>query len=435
MTDSVKKRIVILGGGFGGLYTAMKLEKLLSWHDDFEITLINNENYFVYQPMLAEIISGNVGIFDTISPLRQLLKRTHILVRDVENIDLENRVVICSPGFERVYTRIPYDHLVLTLGNVTDFRGMTGFTQHALRFKTLSDALYLRNHAIHTLEEASIEQDPDRRQALLTFVVAGGGWSGVECAAELNNFVRGIAVNYHDLDPGEIKVILLHSGETILEQLVPNLRVLAQRVLVHAGVDIRLKTRLSAATGSEAILNTGERIATKTLVSTVPSSPNPVTDRTNLPKERGRIRTDQQMQVEGSDHLWSLGDCAWIPDPADETGKIPCPPTAQHAVRQGDVAAYNIVTTIRGGKRKTFKFKGLGTMGALGHHSAVAQVMGLKISGLPAWFMWRAIYLIKMPGWDRRVRTMFGWIVSNMLPTDSVQLRVETGVGVVPGTL
>lgn len=437
MVVADKKRIVILGAGFGGLYTAMKLEKLLSWHNDYEIILINRENYFVYQPMLAEIISGNVGVFDTVSPLRQLLRKTTVLVRDIEHIDLENKVITASPGIVPVPHRIDYDYLVLGLGNVTDFRGMTGLTQHALPFKNMEDALRLRHRVIHALEEASIEDDPFVRQGLLTFVVAGGGWSGVECVAEINSLVRGTLHTYRNLKPEDVRVILLHSGDTILEQLVPSLRVLAQRVLQHAGVDIRFSSLLTAATGTEAIVKHKdteeiERISTRTLVSTVPSSPNPIIEALNLPKDkRQRVLTDSTLQVKGSDHIWAVGDCAAIPDPNDPTGATSCPPTAQHAVRQGEVCAYNIVATLRRARKKTFGFKGLGTMGALGHHSAVAQVFGFRLHGVPAWLMWRAVYLMKMPGWDRKIRTATAWLMSQVLPQDIVELRLEEARGVV----
>lgn len=437
MVVANKKRIVILGAGFGGLYAAMKLEKLLSWHNDYEIILINRENYFVYQPMLAEIISGNVGVFDTVSPLRQLLRKTTVLVRDIEHIDLENKVITASPGIVPVPHRIDYDYLVLGLGNVTDFRGMTGLTQHALPFKTMEDALRLRHRVIHALEEASIEDDPFVRQGLLTFVVAGGGWSGVECVAEINSLVRGTLHTYRSLKAEDVRIILLHSGDTILEQLVPSLRVLAQRVLQHAGVDIRFSSLLTAATGTEAIVkhkdtNEIEGISTRTLVSTVPSSPNPIIEVLALPKDkRHRVLTDSTLQVKDSDHIWAVGDCAAIPDPNDPTGATSCPPTAQHAVRQGETCAYNIVAAIRGARKKTFGFKGLGTMGALGHHSAVAQVFGFRLHGIPAWVMWRGVYLMKMPGWDRKVRTATAWLMSQVLPQDIVELRLEETRGVV----
>ncbi len=212
-----RKRVVILGGGFAGVYTAQYLEKALGTRDDFEILLINRENYFVFQPMLPEVISGSIGITDTVSPIRRLLPRTNIHVRDVESIDLGKKTITTSPGFRPHAHVIAYDHLVLALGNVTDFRGLRGLPEHALPFKNLADALYLRNHLIRALEEAAIEtEDPELRRQLLTFVVAGGGFSGVEVVAELNDFVRGVARNYLGIDPNEIRVVLVHSQDRIL---------------------------------------------------------------------------------------------------------------------------------------------------------------------------------------------------------------------------
>ena len=437
-----KQRILILGGGFGGVYTAKTLEKLRGDQDDYDILLINKDNYFVYQPMLAEIISGHVGLFDTVSPLRSLLPKTDIITRDVESVDLERKIVITSPGFKPVRSEYYYDHLVIAMGNVTDFRGMTGLTQHALRFKYLSDALMLRNHVIRTLEEASVENNPRLKEALLTFVVAGGGWSGVECIAEMNDFVRKAAKKYRNIDPDKIRMVLLQSDTRILREMEESLALMAQKVLEKNKVEIRLKTKLRAATGDEAILDSGERIPTKTLISTVPGSPNPVIEALNLPKGIGRngksnhkIKVNLEMQVEGSDHIWSLGDCAQIPEPGDETGTIFCPPTAQHASREGELCAKNIVASIRGEERKQFAFKGLGQMGALGHQTAVAQLtmgpINMKVSGLIAWMMWRAVYLMKLPGWDRQVRTFFAWVIGGFLPVDTVQLRFEPREGVV----
>ncbi|HLJ56028.1 MAG TPA: FAD-dependent oxidoreductase [Chthonomonadaceae bacterium] len=437
-----KKRVLILGGGFGGVYVAKELEKLRADRDEFDIALINRDNYFVYQPMLAEIISGHVGIFDTVSPLRSLLRKTDVIVRDVESVDLANKRVITSPGFKPVRFEYPYDYLVLALGNVTDFRGLTGLTQHALRFKYLSDALMLRNHVIHVLEEAAVETNARLKEALLTFVVAGGGWSGVECVAEMNDFVRNVARKYRNVDPKQVRMVLLQSDTRILREMDEGLALAAQQVMQKNGIEIRLETRLAAATGDEAVLNTGERIPTKTLVSTVPGSPNPVIEALDLPKGVGRggksnhrIKVNLELQVEGSDHIWAIGDCAQIPEPGDTSGTQFCPPTAQHAVREGALAAQNIVATIRGGARKQFAFTGLGQMGVFGHHSAVAQLaLGdkkINIKGYLAWLMWRAVYLMKLPGWDRQVRTFTAWLTASYLPTDTVQLTMRPQAGIV----
>ncbi len=428
VTPSGKPRVVILGGGFAGVYAAMSLEKSLARRDDFEILLINKENYFVFQPMLPEVISGSIGILDVVSPIRRLLRHTDLHVRDVEAIDLERRVVVTSPGFRPHAHVIPYDHLVLALGTVTDFRGMRGLPEHAMPFKNLGDALHLRNHVIHALEEAAIERhDAALRRQLLTFVVAGGGFSGVEVVAELNDFVRGVARSYRGLDPGEIRVVLLHSGDRILPEMDEPLALFAQKILGRRGVEIRLGTRLDAATGEEAVLAGGERIPTRTLVSTVPAFTHPLIEAMPLPKAKnGRLKVDAHLQVEGTPNVWALGDCAVVPAP----GGGVCPPTAQHATRQAHVAAQNIVAAIRGGEVRSFDFKGLGKMGALGHRSAVAEVFGVNISGFLAWWLWRTIYLMKLPGWGRRLKVAVSWTLDLFLPAELVQLKLGGSRGI-----
>jgi NADH dehydrogenase len=421
------RRVVILGGGFAGVYAALALEKALGARDDYEIVLVSKENYFVFQPMLPEVISGSIGLTDVVSPLRRLLPHTEIHVREVESVDLDRRVVVTAPGFLPHTHEIHYDHLVLGLGNVTDFRGLPGLPEHALPFKNLGDALNLRNHLIRALAEAAIERhDAELRRQLLTFVVAGGGFSGVEVVAELNDFVRGVAPTYH-IDPREIRVVLLHSMDRILPEVAESLALFAQRLLVRRGVEVRLKTRLAAATGSEALLGNGEHIPTRTLVSTVPSSPHPLIDALSLPKSKnGRLEVDGRLLVRSTSNVWALGDCAMVPLP----GEGFAPPTAQHAIREANVAAHNIVTSIRGGEPRTFAFKGLGKMGALGHRSAVAEVVGVRISGFLAWWLWRTIYLMKMPGWGRRLKVATSWTLDLFLPPELVNLRLGGSRGI-----
>ncbi len=419
--DRRRARIVILGGGFGGVYTALALEKQLGKRDDFELALVNRENYLVFQPLLPEVISGTIGITDVVSPIRRLLPRTTLHLRDVEAIDLERRLVVLSPGFRPHADEIEYDHLVLALGNVTDFRGLPGLPEHAMPFKNLGDALALRNHVIRCLAEAAIEQhDLELRRELLTFVVAGGGFSGVEVAAELNDFVRAVLPNYRGLRAEELRVVLLHSQDRILPEMAEPLAFFAQRILTQRGVELRLKTRLAAATGTAAVLSGGERIMTRTLVSTVPSSPHPLIERLAVPKAKGRVVTTGQLEVEGHPGVWAVGDCAQVMTPDGATA----PSTAQHAIREGAVVAHNIVTSLRGGTRKVFAFKGLGKMGSLGHRSAVAEVFGIRLSGFVAWWLWRTIYLMKMPGWGRRLKVAVDWTLDLVLPPDLVQLRV-----------
>ena len=427
MTEQKRHRIVILGGGFGGVYTAMYLEKMLGRRDDFEIVIINKENYFVFQPMLAEVVSGSIGILDTVSPIRRMLTKTDLHVREIESIDTAAQTITTTPVFNLRPHVIHFDHLVLALGNVTDFRGLRGLPEHAIPFKNLSDALHIRNHVIHVLEEAAIEHErPELRQQLLTFVVAGGGFSGTEVVAELNDFIRGVIKNYPGIDPSEIRIVLLHALDRILPELDEKLALYAQQLLTKRGVEICVNTRLEAATGVEAILSDGSRIPTRTLISTVPSSPNPLIDQLKLVKDRGRLKVDSSLLVEGTNNVWALGDCALVPM---KDGGL-CPPTAQFAIRQAKTAANNIVATIRGGERQKFQFKELGKLGALGHRSAVAQVLGVNLSGFLAWFMWRTIYLMKLPGWGRRLKVAASWTFDLVLPPELVQLKLINSQGI-----
>jgi NADH dehydrogenase len=422
-----RKRIVILGGGFAGVYTALYLEKALKRCDDFEILIINKENYFVFQPMLAEVVSGSVGMLDTVSPIRRMLPRTDLHVRDIESIDTSSQTITTTPGFRQQPNVIHYDHLVIALGNVTDFRGLRGLPEHAIPFKNLSDALYIRNHIIHVLEEAAIEHMDERlRKQLLTFVVAGGGFSGVEVVAEINDFVREVIKNYPQIDRSDVRVVLLHALDRILPELDEKLALYAQKILARRGVEIRLNTKLEAATGEEALLADNTRISTKTLISTVPSSPNPLIDLLDVPKERGRLKVDSSLLVTGTQNMWALGDCALVPM---SDGGV-CPPTAQFAIRQAKTAAHNIVCALRGGERKSFQFKELGKLGVLGHRSAVAQVFGVNVSGFLAWFLWRTIYLMKLPGWGRRLKVAASWTFDLFLPPELVQLKLDNSMGV-----
>jgi NADH dehydrogenase len=423
-------RILILGGGFGGVYTALTLEKLLKAEirrGEVELGLVSRENYIVFQPMLPEVISGSIGMLDVITPIRRLCPNTNLYTRAIESIDLKHRSVQSTAGFGSRQHHLHFDHLVVALGNVTSFAGSPGLAEYALPFKYLGDALTLRNRLIHTLEEADIEQDREVRRALLTFVVAGGGFSGVEAVAELNDFVRAAARGFRNVRPEEIRVVLLHAGGLILPELPKSLAEFAQTLLMKRGVEIRLNTRLTGATQDMALLEGGARLATRTLVSTVPSAPNPLVAMLPVKKERGRILVDATLEVPEYPGLWAVGDCAAIRDA--RTGDF-CPPTAQHATREAACAAHNIVASLRGTPRKTFMFTALGKMGSLGRRSAVAEIFGIKVSGFLAWWLWRTIYLMKLPGLDRKLRVATDWTLDLVLPPDIVQLKTDRALGV-----
>jgi NADH:ubiquinone reductase (H+-translocating) len=423
------KRILILGGGFGGVYTARYLEKLLK-PSEASIHLVNRENYWVYQPMLPEVISGSIGITDVVSPIRRLCPRTHLVMREVEEIDLKKKVVTVSPGFKPRRMELRYDYLVIALGGVTNFYGMPGMIENAKPFRTLADALALRNHVLHALEEADVESDPDLRAKLLTFVVGGGGFSGVEVVAELNDFIRHVKRNYLRLRDQPVRCVLVHSRDRILPEMTETLALFAQKILRKRGVEIILKDRLAAASSEKAILKSGREIACKTIVSTVPSVLAPVLDKLDCPngsKDSGGLLVNGNLEFAGYEgEVWALGDCA----SAKTAAGNPVPPTAQHAVREAETVALNIRAKIAGAPSRIFAFEGLGKLGSLGHFSAVAEILGVRVSGLAAWLLWRGIYLMKMPGIRNKVRIALDWIVALVFPADLVQIKLlrESGI-------
>ncbi|HUP25301.1 MAG TPA: FAD-dependent oxidoreductase [Thermoanaerobaculia bacterium] len=426
-------RVVVLGGGFGGVEVARRLLRAArgGGSAELEVHLVNRENYLVFQPMLPEVVSGGVGLADTISPLRRLLPGVKLYVREVQAVDLDRRTVTCAPGFEPKPLVLPFDHLVVALGNVTDFRGMTGLAEHALPFKTLGDALALRNHAIHALEEAAASPPGELRSQLLAFVVAGGGFSGVEAIAELHDFVRRALRSYPGIARDECRFVLLHARERILPEMDESLALYAQSLLQRRGVELLLGARLQAATRDHAILADGTRIPTRTLVATVPSHPNPVVESLPLAKQGGRILVDATLRAQGHDRVWALGDCALVPMPT-RPGAEPsfAPPTAQHAIREGRLLADNLLAVLSGKPPRAFAFTGLGTMASLGHRKGVARVLGLRLSGFAAWWAWRTVYLMKLPGIDRKIRVGFAWALDLFFPPDLVQLRVGRSSGV-----
>jgi NADH:ubiquinone reductase (H+-translocating) len=424
--SAAPKQIVILGGGFAGVYTARYLEKLLR-PEEATITLVNRENYWVYQPMLSEVISGSIGLANVVSPIRQLCRRTNLVTREVEDIDLVNKVVTASPGFRPRQLKLHYDYLVIALGNVTNFYGMPGMLENGMPFKTLADAMVLRNHVIRTLEEADVEEDPELRRKLLTFVVGGGGFSGVEVIAELNEFVAAVKGNYLRLRNEPHRCVLVHSRNRILQEMAEPLALFAQRTLRKRGVDMILEDRLVAATSEKAILKSGTEIPCKTIVCTVPSTLPPVIQKLNCPKDKGKLLTNTGLELKDYEgQVWALGDCTSV---KTVSGKE-APPTAQHAIREATTAATNIAAAIRGGQHAQFAFEGLGTLGSLGHGAAVAQILGVKISGLIAWVLWRCIYLAKMPGLNRKARISTDWMLHLLFPPDLAQTKLDAISGI-----
>jgi len=413
-----KTNILILGSGFGGLYTALNLEKTLARDPDIEVTLINRENFFLFTPMLHEVAASDLDITHIVSPVRKLLKRVKIFNGNVESIDVDSRIVHVSHGKEHHHHQLPYDHLVLSLGSITNFYGNKGLEETALTMKSLGDAIYLRNHMISNLEEADFECCPKVREPLINFVVAGGGFAGVETIAGVNDFLHEALKFYPNLTKGMLRVVLVHAGDTILPELSDKLGKYAAKKLAARGVEIHLNTKVSEVDGNLVKLSDGTRIVTNTLIWTAGTAPNPLLEALPCEKDRGKICADAFMAVPGYEGIWAVGDSASIVDP--KNGR-PYPPTAQHAIRQGKVLAHNIKASIRGGKMKPFVFETIGQLAALGRRTGVAQILGVNFSGFIAWWLWRTIYLMKLPRFEKKLRVALDWTLDLIFTKDPVQ--------------
>src|SRR4030095_10826577 len=347
---SEKTRVLILGGGFGGLYAALQFEKRRD--PRFEVTVVNRENFFLFTPMLHEIAASDLDLTNIVNPIRKMLRHVGFFVGDVESVDVTNKRVTVAHGFNRHSHALEYDHLVLGLGSITNFFNLPGLAERALTMKSLGDAIQLRNRLIAHLEEADTECAKDARQPLLTFVVAGGGFAGVETIASINDFLRDALPFYPNLREEMLRLVLVHPGEYILPDLGEKLGRYADRKLRERGVEIRAKSQGAAVRPHEIELSDGEKIVSSTLVWTAGISPNPILDVVACAKERGRIKVNANLEVDGIDGLWALGDCALVPDPA--TGKY-CPPTAQHASREGKVLTQNIISSANGTGQKPLR--------------------------------------------------------------------------------
>jgi len=416
-----------LGGGFGGVYTAIHLEKLMTPDEQMsvEVAIVSRDNYMVFQPLLPEVISGSVELNHVICPIRRLAKRARLYSREVEAIDLATRTIKLSPGAKPAPSMIEYDHLVIALGTQLDYSKIPGMREHASAFKYLGDALYLRNQLVRALEEAEEEANPELRRALLTFVVAGGGFSGVECIAEMNDFLREAVRSYHKISEKDLRLILLQRGERILPELTEGLGAFAYRLLMKRGVEIQLGASLKAVSANEVVIENAKTkqtqvIQTRTTIATVPAGPHPLLSMLPLPQEHGRIKVDEGMEVPEAPGVWALGDCALV---KQVDGNF-SPATAQHALRQAKTCAQNILASMRGTKKRVFTFTGLGKMGSLGRRSAVAEIFGIRLKGLIAWMLWRGVYVTKFPGFDGQLRLIVDWILDVFLPRDITQLRL-----------
>lgn len=431
VSASSPKRVVVLGGGFAGVYTAKYLTELLSRRTDVEVELLSEENYFVFQPLLPEVAAGGIAATHVVNPIREIVPRARFRCCSVVDIDFASKVVLVSQGEGLELIRVPYDQLVFGLGKVTDFSFMPGVSEHALCMKDLADAFRLRNHVIRCLELAAIEPDSGQRRALLTFVVAGGGFSGVETVGELAELVARSLRYFPTIAKEEVMFKLVHAQPSILPEMPEKLRSAAQSVLERRGVEMLLSARVRAASRDVVHLEDGRQLHTRTFVCTVGTAANPVVKRSLAQggfveaelggRAIGVFATERTLQCVGKPGYWAVGDCAGVPHPA---GKGLCPPTAQFATRQAKTCAENILAAIDERDQQQFSFKALGILASLGQRQAVAEVFGLKLTGFIAWFLWRTVYLSKLPGIVRRLRVALDWTLDLFFPRDITQLQV-----------
>ena len=428
--ETPKKRVVILGGGFAGLQTAATLEHLLRGDPSVSITLVNETNALLFTPMLAEVAGSSLEASHISTPLRTSLGSADFVRARVSSVDLERRRVLLESNAAHAakgmpVRELPFDHLVLALGSVSNYFGQKNVEEVAFDFKSLLDAIRIRNHVIEMFERADREIDAASRRAFLTFVVAGGGFAGVELAGALNDFCRGILADYPGLSPAELSVVLVHSRDRILPELSGSLGLYAKESMEARGVTFRLMTRLVDARPGVVVLSDGD-LRAETLVWTAGVAPSPLL--ATLPfahDKRGAVVVDSTMAVQGQAGIWAVGDAAALTD--GRTGK-PCPPTAQFAIREGAHLAKNVVAALRGEDPAPFHFESLGALCVVGHQTACAELAlpflpgkAVRFSGLLAWLMWRGIYLSKLPGLERKVRVLVDWTIELFFPRDIVQ--------------
>ncbi len=418
-------RIVILGGGFGGCYAALHLDRIIARDPRLEVTLVSDVNYLLFTPMLHEVAAGDLDFADIVSPLRQTLKHVKVLEAEVETINVEERRVTLQYGIHRQHRELSYDHLVLALGSETNFFKLPGVQERALTMKSLTDAFILRNQALAMLELASLTEDALRRRALMTFVVAGGGFAGVESVGALNDFVREALEYYPALSENDVRVVLVHPQAVVLPELGESLGRYAQAKLAARKVEIRLETRVAAFSDQGVELGSGETIPTHTLIWTAGLTPAGILQGLPCRKEKGRVVVDETLEVPGFPGIWALGDCAWVPDPKNGGAH---PPTAQHALREAAQCARNIAAAVQGGEKRPFAFSTLGQLAAIGRRTGVAKILGFHFSGLVAWALWRAIYLAKLPHLEKKLRVALRWTSDLLFPKDIAQYITLRGL-------
>lgn len=419
-------RVLVLGGGFAGALTAQALERRLGSRSDVEIWLVNRDNFLLFTPLLPEVCSGTLEPRHVVTPLRGMVRRpsTWCITAEVEAIDAEARTVTVIGG-DGDRHRLRCDTLVLALGGLTHTFGIPGLAEHAAGMKTLADAFSLRNRIIEMFERAELEDDPARRRADLTFVVGGGGLSGVETAGEIGDFARRVRKRYYPkIADDEIRLVLVELKDDLLPDLPPPMRAYARERLERRGFEVRLGTAVREVHETRVVIGDDESLPTRTVIWTGGVRPAPVVADSGLEVDHaGRVVTTATMET-SRPGVFAIGDCAQIPVPGRAEDAYYAP-TAQNAVREAKRLAENIVAGIDGRALAPFRYETIGTLASIGHHTGVGVVFGIRVRGWLAWFMWRGYYWSRVPGFNRKVRVAIDWLLTALFGADPVQLKVE----------
>jgi NADH dehydrogenase len=418
-------KIVVLGAGFAGLNVAQGLSKLLQDEIDAQIVLIDQDNFLIFTPMLTEVAGGELDPRHVLASVRRLSPRIDFIQGRVQEIDLKNKCVTLRLGPEGGTTReIKGDQLVIALGSVPNFHGIPGVEENSLNIKTVANAAAIHTRVLNCLERANWEPDANVRREILTFVVGGGGYTGVETMAAVNDFVRESVRHYPRLTPEDISTIIVEPSGRILPELSPDLAAFAHRKLEQNAVQILLNTKITCATDTYVEVEGGKKIGARTLIWAGGVAPNPLIQKLDCKRsQHGAILVDECCAVQGYPGVWALGDCAQVPRGGSSDSYAP---TAQNATREGTLVAKNVVAVLRGEHPSPFSFRPIGELALVGRHAGVAKIYGHHFSGFLAWAMWRAIYLSKMPGASQRARILLDWVLDFVFGRSTADIPINS---------
>ena len=416
------KKILILGGGFGGVYCAKRLQKIRL--NSFDIELISDNNYFVFQPLLPEVASGTISASDAVTPIRQMLNDVKFRNAEVNLIDIKKKKIGILQGFRKRQHFIQYDELIIALGQESNLDIVPGLANNAFTMRNLNDAYNLRNHVIRCLELADVTLDLSLKKRLLSFVVVGGGFSGVETIGELKEMIDRLIKYYRNINKNEIRFYLIEYASSLLPELEKEIGLYTLQTFKKQNIKVFLNTKLREVSSMRAYINNNKSIESNTIISTIGSTASKLLRNTELPLKFGKLITNEYCQVVDIENVWALGDCALVPNKVIKNDKemnlVYSPPTAQFAVQQAKILSKNVVLKTLKRKLKSFKYTSRGSLASLGSKKGVGKIFFFRVKGLLAWIIWKGFYLSFIPSIPTRVRVFFNWLLEFFVPRNAV---------------